>query len=475
MDFHTVLYNIAEEIDSQDLAGLKFLCLDHIPLKKQEFIKDAVGLFKVLEEKGLLEENDLSFLKELLYHVNRIDLLQHALDTSKLEVKCQIQTKAQISSYRVLLFNLSEDVAKFELKSIKFMLSHKIPKCKLEDNMTLIDIFIEMEKRGILGEGNLDDLKKVCDVIDKNLLKKIEDYESSRDLVERSTERVPVMEIQNVEEMMSDLQATSGDFPGEKDQDKVYKMTSKPRGYCLIINNFDFQRARKEKPEHQNIRDRKGTDIDAEALKNTFKELHFETIHLQDRTAKQIREDLQNFRDKTHKGQDCFVCCLLSHGDRGTIYGIDGEEVAIRDLTSYFFSSNCPSLAGKPKVFFIQACQGKTIQSGITVDTDSQQQGASLEIDTFLQSECIADEADFLIGMATVENYISYRHPKEGTWYIQSLCKNLKEKCPRGVPILDILTEVNSEVSQKMDQNNKGKQMPQPKYTLRKKLVFPIN
>ncbi|XP_020826549.1 caspase-8 isoform X1 [Phascolarctos cinereus] len=471
MDFHTVLYNVAEEIDSRDLVGLKFLCLDHIPLKKQEFIKDAVGLFKILEEKGLLEEDNLFFLKELLYRDNRMDLLK-LLNTNQQEVECQIQTTAQISSYRVLLFDLSENVAKFELKSIKFMLSRKIPKCKLEDNMTLIDIFIEMEKRGILGEGNLDDLKAVCDVIDKNLLEKIRKYESNR--VERSTERVP-MEIQDVEEMMNDLQATSGDFPGEKDQDKAYKMSSKPRGYCLIINNFDFQRARKEKPEHQNIRDRKGTDVDADALKNTFKELHFEIVHLQDRTAEQIHKDLQYYRDRNHDGKDCFICCLLSHGDRGTIYGIDGQEVAIKDLTSYFSSSKCPSLAGKPKVFFIQACQGKTIQSGITLDTDSEQQRESLETDAFLQSECIPDEADFLLGMATVENHISYRHPKEGTWYIQSLCKNLKEKCPRGVAILDILTDVNSEVSQKIDPNNKGKQMPQPKYTLRKKLFFPTN
>ncbi|XP_036612867.1 caspase-8 [Trichosurus vulpecula] len=471
MDFHAVLFNIAEEIDSRDLASLKFLCLDHIPLKKQEFIKEAVQLFRILEEKGLLEEDNLSFLKELLYHIKRMDLL-NPLNTNKEEVERQIRTNVQVSSYRVLLFNLSEDVANFELKSIKFLLSHKIPKCKLEDNMTMIDIFIEMEKRGILGEGNLYDLKAVCDVIDKNLVKKITDYESSR--VERSTERIPV-EMQDVEEMMNDLQATSGDFPGVKDQDKAYKMSSRPRGYCLIINNFDFQKARKERPEHENIRDRKGTDKDAEALKNTFKELHFEIVLLEDRTAKQIHEDLKNFRDKNHEGKDCFVCCLLSHGDRGTVYGTDGQEVAIRDLTSYFCSSKCPSLAGKPKVFFIQACQGKTFQSGITLDTDSEQQRESLGIDALLQSECIPDEADFLLGMATVENHISYRHPKEGTWYIQSLCKNLKEKCPRGVAILDILTEVNSEVSQKIDPNNKGKQMPQPKYTLRKKLFFPIN
>ncbi|KAM9035491.1 caspase-8 [Sarcophilus harrisii] len=470
MDFREILCKISEEIDREELTALKFLCLDHIPMRKQELINDTLKFFEILEEKVLLKKNNLFFLKELLYYICRIDLLTN-LNTNITELEHQIRTKAQVSSYRVLLFNLSQEVAKFELKSFKFILRNKIPKCKLEDNMTLIDIFIEMEKRGILGEENLGTLKEVCDVIDKTLVKKIEDYESSR--VERSIERVPV-EIQYVEEMMTE-QATTGDFPGEKVQDKAYKMNSRPRGYCLIINNNDFQRAREEKPEYKKLNDRKGTDVDAEALKNTFKELHFEIVTLQDRTAKQIHQDLQIFQNKNHKERDCFVCCILSHGDKGTIYGTDGQEVAIRDLTSYFSSSNCVSLAGKPKVFFIQACQGRTMQGGLTLYTDSEQERESLEVDTLLQNECIPDEADFLLGMATVENYLSYRHVTDGTWYIQSLCKNLKEGCPRGLDILDILTKVNAEVSQKIDSKNKGKQMPQPKYTLRKKLSFPIN
>ncbi|XP_044526575.1 caspase-8-like [Gracilinanus agilis] len=470
MDFHTLLYDIAEEIDSDDLASLKFLCLDLIPLKKQNHIKDALVLFQTLEEKGLLEEDNLFFLKELLFRINRIDLLNDPLNTKgpEMERELQVPNKAQISPYRILLFNLSEGVGTPELKSIKFILSSKIPKCKLEDDMTLMELFIEMEKRGILGEDNLDALKTVCDQIDKNLLKKIKEYEINK---EGSMERFPV-ENQDVEETMSQLQAVY-DSAGEKEN--VYKMSSRPRGYCLIINNFDFQKARLERPEHQFLKDRTGTNEDAEALKNIFEELHFDIQPFQDLTAVEIRLVLKTFKDKNHESKDCFVCCLLSHGNRGTIYGTDGKEVPIWDLTSYFSGSNCPSLAGKPKVFFIQACQGKATQYGITLETDSEQQREPLEVDTSFQSGCIPNEADFLLGMATVENHISYRHPIEGTWYIQSLCKNLKEGCLRGNDILTILTEVNSEVSQKIDPKNKGKQMPQPKFTLRKKLVFPIS
>lgn len=41
----------------------------------------------------------------------------------------------------------------------------------------MLDVFIEMEKKGILGEDNLTVLKTLCEKIDKSLLKKIEEYE----------------------------------------------------------------------------------------------------------------------------------------------------------------------------------------------------------------------------------------------------------------------------------------------------------
>lgn len=45
----------------------------------------------------------------------------------------------------------------------------------------------------------------------------------------------------------------------------------------------------------------------------------------------------------------------------------------------------------------------------------------------------------------------------------------------RGEDILTILTAVNQEVSRKSGRPNAEKQMPQPSFTLRKRLIFPIN
>lgn len=41
----------------------------------------------------------------------------------------------------------------------------------------MLDIFIDMEKRGILGEDNLSGLKNLCAEINISLLKRIEEFE----------------------------------------------------------------------------------------------------------------------------------------------------------------------------------------------------------------------------------------------------------------------------------------------------------
>ncbi|KAH0511715.1 Caspase-8 [Microtus ochrogaster] len=418
MDFNSCLYKIAEQLGSSEVAALKFLCLDYIPQKKQEPINDALMLFQGLQEKEMLEEGNLSFLKELLFLICRLDLLTHDLNSSKDEVKKELYDldKAQVSAYRVMLFKLSEEVSDLELKEVKFFLEKKIPKCKLHDNSSLLDVFVEMEKRLILGEENLDSLKSIFEHVNKSLLRHIEVFEESN----RGQSCITVQEMcDSLREQDIDSQVS----------DRIYQMKSKPRGYCLIVNNYDFSEARERVPRLHKMKDRKGTERDEDALTETFQKLHFEVVSHKDCTVSKIREILRAFQRMDHKSKDCFICCILSHGNKGIIYGTDGKEASIRELTSYFTGSNCPSLAGKPKVFFIQACQGDNFHKAVPVETDSERDNY-LDMDTSSQKNYIPDEADFLLGMATVKYCVSYREPMRGSWYIQSLCESLRERCP---------------------------------------------
>ncbi|XP_014809874.1 PREDICTED: caspase-8 [Calidris pugnax] len=477
------LLAVGEELGEAELAALKFLSLEHVPMKKLEAIQRAQDFFEALREKGMIEAGNLSFLKELLYRISRIDLLVAHLGSSREEMarELQIPGRAKVPAYRYLLFQLSEDITKDELSSFKFLLGKELPKCKLTPKTTMLDVFMEMEKKGILGEDNLSVLKRLCAEINISLLKRIEEYElnlfGEEEMLitgkQRGSTGGPEAHARWLASPMSP--DSPGSWSESSQRLEAYKMTSRPRGVCLILNNHSFAKAREAVPEPKKLKDRNGTDVDAAALKTVFEKLHFKVEECKDLTAEKIRETISIQQRKDHKDEDCFVCCILSHGKKGVIYGVDGQEVPIQELTTAFTGQNCRSLNGKPKVFFVQACQGDACQKGVTIETDSGEQDSSVETDARFQFDCIPAEADFLLGMATLPDHVSFRSTARGTWYIQALCQHLRESCPRGEDILTILTAVNQEVSRKTCEPNAEKQMPQPSFTLRKKLIFPVD
>ncbi|XP_067315362.1 caspase 8, apoptosis-related cysteine peptidase, like 1 isoform X2 [Pseudorasbora parva] len=228
-------------------------------------------------------------------------------------------------------------------------------------------------------------------------------------------------------------------------QKEFYSMSNSPHGYCLIINNYNF--------ETTSLRNRSGTDKDKGNLTRVFEKMLFEVEVRDDLQALDMLNVIKEFAERDHSKMDAFVCCILSHGEKGSVLGIDGKQVLIRELTQPF--AECRTLASKPKVFFIQACQGNEAQQAVWM-ADGQE--STTEKGTFMEDayspalRIVPLEADFLIGMATVEHYQSFRHTKDGSIYIQELCKQLENGCPRKEDMLSILTMVNRAVSSKIIQ-----------------------
>nr|XP_055068335.1 caspase-8-like isoform X4 [Misgurnus anguillicaudatus] len=399
----------------------------------------------------------------------------------------------RVSPYRKMLFQLSEDMTEENLRIVKFL--SDLPKTKLETCTSFLDIIIEMEKQQKLGEDNLDELKDILDKCDKQLADRIEKFRNTQRDREQALScpvgvRPPLQELYNHEHFipnypdymgtdMSGLRRASfglaTDSQIEKqtttyDEKDYYPISHRPVGHCLIINNYDFEMS--ETSDGLKLRNRKGTDTDKESLERVFKKMHFEITVKDDLTASEMLELVKQFAEKDHSQMDIFVCCVLSHGEKGAVYGVDGKQVEIRELTQH--PAKCQTLANKPKLFFIQACQGKVGQKAMWMaDGPEQEEGTYEEDAQKVAYNSIHIEADLLIGMATVEDYQSYRHTTEGSIYIQELCRQLEDLCPRKEDILSILTKVNSEVS---NRTLKGyKQMPEPRYTLRKKLILPMD
>lgn len=134
------------------------------------------------------------------------------------------------------------------------------------------------------------------------------------------------------------------------DDDECYPMNSKPyRGLLLLINNVDF------KPESGMHKcPRLGSDQDAEGMKSLFEELGFKVEIKRNLTVMSMRRAFLDVTDRDFSNLSAFACCILSHGEHNVLYGTDGK-IEIREITNYFVDNK---LAGKPKLFFFQACQG---------------------------------------------------------------------------------------------------------------------
>lgn len=98
----TPLFEISEALVTDELSALKFLSLEHVPRRKLEAIQEPKAFFEVLQEKDMIGVENLSFLKELLYRIRRIDLLTVHLRSSQEEMERELQLpgRARVSAYR---------------------------------------------------------------------------------------------------------------------------------------------------------------------------------------------------------------------------------------------------------------------------------------------------------------------------------------------------------------------------------------
>ena len=190
--------------------------------------------------------------------------------------------------------------------------------------------------------------------------------------------------------------------------------------------------------------------------------LGFDVKCVNDLTASQMYNKLEFYRTQEHTKYDAFVCCILTHGKLGAVFGVDGIPIEIKDLQGLFAGIKCPSLVGKPKIFIINACQGRSKQIGVTPPLE--QDGPSSD------TEAIPNDGDFVTFSSTVPGYASFRSPDMGSWFIITFVDIMK-KYHRSVDILNILTMVNNHMGKCRDLEG-FKQCAHTANTLRKVLFL---
>lgn len=216
-----------------------------------------------------------------------------------------------------------------------------------------------------------------------------------------------VQELQHLHQQMATLQAAT-----PVREEELYAMDRQPHGVCLIFNNFEFHHP--EDMEKANP-SRGGANIDQYNLTQTFKYLRYDVVVHENLTAQDMQDTMLYMASRDHKVHDSFVCCILTHGETNVVHGADSQEVNLLQFAATM--KLCPTLRGKPKMFFVQACRGEAEHTGLDIERDTGGNQAPTVTAT------IPQEADFFFGYATPTGNAAYRSKRHGSWYISELCK----------------------------------------------------
>ncbi|NXK14216.1 CASPA protein, partial [Herpetotheres cachinnans] len=449
LKFCQQLLLIDENLVAEDAAALKFLCTDLLPFKKLESVKSAVDIFQLLMAEEYLNKENTFLLAELLYRIKCHSLLKK-LGYTKEKVQECLHEKGTVSPYRQMLCELSENITNEMLKHIIFLLQNCLPKRWMTH---VCEERAKYERQGLSSENNVQMLEEVCTNVSPDLLETVNCYKRTEvcnfpslnalwsDYKHNGEKAhgfsfclflllVPLPQQENTLPVKESSLFHTGDI-------KVFTSPQVHRSilptWVLVVWGVVFVQHVRNTAAYS-IKQWKSKVL-LLVMRNCGKKFmlgremskkarQVPSIEWVSRCrflklkAKQMYAKVKEYSKKDHSNMDCFVCFIFSHGEKDKIKGVDHQLVNIKDLLSCFSGSNCPSLAGKPKLFFIQVCQGSAGHPAITVKEDF---SSRLEADATPMIS-IPDQADILIGMATVEDYECYHCTKTGSIYVQCLC-----------------------------------------------------
>ncbi len=193
-------------------------------------------------------------------------------------------------------------------------------------------------------------------------------------------------------------------------------------GHALIINNKDFRY-----PEQN----RTGSEADVANLTTTLEGVGFQLFEgttFENLTRTQMIDLIQrlasmsnlcfvwintlNFGSRfasspIHQSAACCMIVIMSHGSNGgTIYGVDYSALFLHNILHCLSHENSPNLKGKLKMVIQNTCRGSMEQHQYD--------------HVFLPGkQANVNYSDLFLARSTLEDFVSTRHKKNGTWYIQ--------------------------------------------------------
>ncbi len=230
-----------------------------------------------------------------------------------------------------------------------------------------------------------------------------------------------------------------------------YKMNHKKRGVALIINIRSY-----DAPNPFKLKERVWSVKDVENLKKTLNYLEFQVILCNNITKSELEQVMREQSLVNYKNSDCFLCVVMSHGNKEKIVTSDNQEISFEDIMAPIKS--CVSLENKPKLFFFQACRGENEveitrvksrpDSGASTSSEHENTTDGPSLNTNKKTPINA-ESDLLVFNATLPKHYAYGTELDGTVFIKNVCKVLNEaykEIPNNIPLSKMILNINSSV-----------------------------
>uniref|UniRef100_A0A671MXK8 CASP8 and FADD-like apoptosis regulator n=1 Tax=Sinocyclocheilus anshuiensis TaxID=1608454 RepID=A0A671MXK8_9TELE len=424
--YHTIS-QITDELSADECKRISYLCG---ALDMDKFSTDPRGM---LQSVLCQTRMDYMFLMELILKIKRYDLLRQVLSTNKSTVEGLLKNGHSVSEYRVLMADVSEDMDTEDLKSLKFLLRGTLPKHKLENAQSFLDIAVELEKLDQLSSEKMDLIEQCLRSIHRaDLAKKISHYQQTG----KNCQLYAVIDVFQ--------------------QEEVYSMLSDPRGVCLIIDCV-------------------GTEGDE--LEQIFKALHFHVITHKLLSVRDVQSTLREVaHQQGHYRVSAFVCCIISRSRSSDLLATDshGPGLSLDTVRRLFTSDSCPGLAGKPKLFFIQSYDVSEPQRCAGCMGCEDEEGGELETDgpvLLCRARTVPVDADIFWSHCWTKGQ-QLEVPNHQSVYLKALRSSLTEGQKRRTHLVDLHMAVNRAVYEHNHKSPQSSYFLNLRHTLRKKVYL---
>nr|CAB3227935.1 caspase-8 [Phallusia mammillata] len=163
--FRNLLHSIMEGLTDDNVKSIRYLCKDAIPHGKE--MKNALSFLEYFEAKGWINSHDMSFLAEVLYRINRHDLLKKlpgVKNRRDYEANFLVQEPQNFTAYRIACFQLLDELTEEEFRILKNLCKDELGVRNYNRSNDILSLLVCLEEEDLVSE---DDLQFMLNILQK--------------------------------------------------------------------------------------------------------------------------------------------------------------------------------------------------------------------------------------------------------------------------------------------------------------------